>query len=510
MNMLVICGRRLPTFGKIKHGDYSANQKTNMRIIGSGTSATFSTNGMHVTSQNTPRNTALSLKSPYKKQAAPSDLVEETVVALSFSGGGLRAAAYAYGVLEGLNTLPSRKKNNLIDDVTFITSVSGGSITAAYFGLHGKDSFHDFRERVLSRDGEADLRFSLFNPLNIARLLSGGLNDRENLRGWLENDVFRGATYADMFKRGKPEVWINASNIYHRLAFPFHERVFDMLCSDLSALPVSEAVYASMAVPIFFAPAVIEKHPERCQEPLPTWVRDVNVNANDYANKNNSSAENKLGTSRPTPLLMRAVARAILDFRSIDNGRYVKLIDGGVTDNFGLAAILQSRLALGTPYGPLTKRDAVKLRRMLFIVVDAGQILQGDWNKTVAGPSGFELATAAIDTAIDANSRANYDAFQTMMSSWEKAIVQYRCGLSADEAKQLGATENWRCDDVKLTLTRIAFDALEPQRAAALASIPTRLKLSEKELDALITAGRETVQRNSAVREFVNQLSSSP
>jgi NTE family protein len=437
--------------------------------------------------QNSPRNKPLQASAPYKKISAPQDLVEETVVALSISGGGLRAAAYSYGVLEGLNSLPSRNNTTLLDDVTFITSVSGGSITAAYFGLHGKDTLRTFRERVLNRDGEVNLRFSLLNPANIARLIAGGLNDRENLRTWLDQDVFQGATYADMFKRGKPEVWINASNVYHRLAFPFHERVFDMLCSDLSELPVSEAVYASMAVPIFFAPSVLEKHPERCQVPLPLWVSDANTNAN-------------------MPLLMRAVARAVTDFRSLDKGRYIKLIDGGVTDNFGLAAIYQSRLALGTPYAPLTERDAVKLKRMLFVVVDAGQSLQGDWNRTVEGPSGIDLASAAIDAALDANTRTSYDSFLPMMNAWQNDLVWYRCGLSPAEAKRLGATADWKCDDVKLVVTRVSFDSLEPKRASRLATIPTRLKLPDDDIEALVAAGRDSVQQNSIVKIFVGQI----
>lgn len=445
--------------------------------------------GCAIGTQNRPRNVPVNAVAPYQNVAAPKDTVEEAVVALSFSGGGLRAAAYSYGVLEGLAAMPGRTGRSLLDEVTFITSVSGGSITAAYFGLHGRDTLNTFRERVLHRDGEAKLRFSLLNPANLARLLSGGLNDQENLRSWLDEQVFQGATYADLFRRGKPDVWINATNVYHRIAFPFHERVFEMLCSDLSQLPISEAVYASMAVPIFFAPAILEKHPERCVVPMPPWARDGGANA-----------------PAGTPLALRAIARAVGDFRSLDNGRYVKLIDGGVTDNFGLAAIFQSRLALGTPYGPLTERDAVRLKRMLFVVVDAGQSPQGNWNRTLEGPSGIELASAAIDTALDANARTSYDAFVPMMRAWQDDIARYRCGLTRAQATALGAGPNWKCDDVVLTVTRVAFDALAPARAAQLAAIPTRLKLPEADVDALVAAGRDAVQGSDVVKKFQREI----
>ena len=58
----------------------------------------------------------------------------DTLVILAFSGGGTRAAAFSYGVLEFLNRTEivraSGEKVRLIDAVGVITGVSGGSFTA--------------------------------------------------------------------------------------------------------------------------------------------------------------------------------------------------------------------------------------------------------------------------------------------------------------------------------------------------------------------------------------------
>jgi NTE family protein len=73
---------------------------------------------------------------------------------LSFSGGGTRAAAFAYGVLEELTRTEvyrSGKMRRLADEIDAITAVSGGSFTAAYFGLFGDRIFQDFEERFLKR-----------------------------------------------------------------------------------------------------------------------------------------------------------------------------------------------------------------------------------------------------------------------------------------------------------------------------------------------------------------------
>lgn len=51
-------------------------------------------------------------------------------IGLALSGGGYRGAAYHLGVLRILNRL------GVLDKVDVISSVSGGSIVAAYYALH--------------------------------------------------------------------------------------------------------------------------------------------------------------------------------------------------------------------------------------------------------------------------------------------------------------------------------------------------------------------------------------
>ncbi len=446
--------------------------------------------GCAVTFENKPRNAPAIPESfrPVNQPHAPTNIVGENAMALSFSGGGLRAAAYSFGVLQGLDAMSSVNGKTMLDDLTFVTSVSGGSMTAAYYGLDGKATLKTFRAEGLLRDGEADLRFSLYNPVNLARLLSGGLNDRSNFQRWLEDDLFKKATYADMFRRGKPEVWINATHVYQRVAFPFTERVFDALCSDLASFPVSEAVAASMAVPVFFVPVVLEKHPQNCLTKLPDWMQDPAASAG-------------------KPLLTQALARTMRDMRDTRNGRYIKLIDGGVTDNFGLVSVLQARIVQGTPYGPLTEHDAVTVRNMLFVVADAGQGPNGSWLQQIDGPSSVDLASAAIDAAIDANVRLSYDGFVLMLKNWREDIVRYRCSLDAKRVAEIRQSQpGWSCEDVNFSVTHMSFADLGPERASALEAIPTRLKLPAATVDDLIAAGRDSVLRNDVIRAFQSQV----
>jgi NTE family protein len=198
---------------------------------------------------------------------------DDLLIALSFSGGGTRAAAFSYGVLSEMDTARARGAgaSSLLDRVDFVSGVSGGSITAAYYGLRRRAMLADFRERFLLRDAEATLR-TKFTLANISRALAGGVNDATGFTRWLDENLFQGATFAEFRADRRPRIWINASDIYNRTTFVFGPTAFSAMCSDLAAYPIADAVAASAAVPVVFAPVVIQTYPGTCNRGLPDWI----------------------------------------------------------------------------------------------------------------------------------------------------------------------------------------------------------------------------------------------
>src|SRR5262245_11303586 len=153
---------------------------------------------------------------------APAGNFDDTVIGLSFSGGGSRASAFAFGVLRELarTKITSQGQSSpIIDQVDLVSSVSGGSVTAAYFALKGRSILDDFEQKFLSQDVEEGLRTSVVSPANLVRLTNGGVNDSTGLQSWLDENLFKNATYGDVYKRGRPVLWINASDIYNRTPF---------------------------------------------------------------------------------------------------------------------------------------------------------------------------------------------------------------------------------------------------------------------------------------------------
>jgi NTE family protein len=420
-----------------------------------------------------PVNTPVAAGSNPMAQLTTPEVGGDTAVALAFSGGGTRAAAFAYGVLRGLDRIPTRDGKNYLERVVFVSGVSGGSVTAAYFGLKGRAALADFRERFLLRNAEEDLSTAV-NLRNIAQGLGGGVNDASRLTGWLDRNLFDRATLGDLFQQGKPIVWINASDLYNRTPFLFSPVTFAALCSDIRHYPLSQAVAASAAVPVAFVPIVLESFPAACAAPLPPWVDRVLANRNAGAQ-------------------VRAFAEALKRYRDPEQIKYLKLADGGITDNFGLSGLVIARAAADKPYMPLTPEKAVRLRRLIFIVVNAGQEPAGNWARTVDGPTGAELLGAVTNTALDSAVRSGFDAFRLSIREWQEAVRKWRCSLSGAEARRLGAPKDWRCSIVSFEVAEVGFDQFDPQRAAKLSSIPTRFKLPVEEVDLLIQSGTDAI-----------------
>ncbi|MGX9425589.1 MULTISPECIES: patatin-like phospholipase family protein [Bradyrhizobium] len=404
----------------------------------------------------------------------------DTAIGLAFSGGGTRAAAFAFGALRGLDQVRSPGGGSYLDRVMFVTGVSGGSVTAAYFGLKGREALVDFRERFLLRNAEEALRTEI-DLANFSRGLQGGANSASRLTGWLDRNLFDGATMGELLRPGKPIIWINASDLLHRTPFVFSPVTFSALCSDLKEFPLSTAVAASAAVPVVFTPIVLESFASSCPAPLPRWLDAI------LADRNTGSQA-------------RAFATALADYRDPDKVRYLKLADGGITDNFGLSGLVIARAAAAAPYLPLTRDKAVRLRRIVFIVVNSGQAPSGGWSRTLEGPAGVELLDAVTDTAISSAVRSGFDAFRLTLQEWERSVRHWRCSLPQGEARRFGAAADWRCNDISFEVAEVSFSQFGPQLAARLSAIPTRFKLPADDVDLLIKSGSDAVLAQPKIR----------
>ncbi len=121
-------------------------------------------------------------------------VASDTFVVVAFSGGGTRAAAYSFGVLEELrrtNIVVNGKPTRLLDEIDIITGVSGGSFTALAYGLHGEKLFAEYEQRFLKRNVQGELISRFLSPTNWPALYVRGLRSFGDGGGPLRRDPVR-------------------------------------------------------------------------------------------------------------------------------------------------------------------------------------------------------------------------------------------------------------------------------------------------------------------------------
>lgn len=398
--------------------------------------------------------------------------VGDDLIVLALSGGGARAASFHLGVLQALRDTPGRDGRPLSEHIALITSVSGGSVLAAYYGLHGDPGLDTFDAAYLGRQWRVRGPTS---PLGVAGALRGGMNGPQQLRNWLADNVYGEATMGDM--RAGPRVILNATDLYNSTPFAFTQFFFDGLCSDVRQTHVADAVAASMAVPVAFRPVVMESYGARCPGP-PAWTA--------RALADRSAGEN-----------VRQAARAFQNYRGDTPAaqRFVHLVDGGVADNLGMLSLHVMR-AEGPP-APLTQRDVLQARRILFLVVNAEYIRPCTFQQEGTDAIGaYEMMYSPVDVATEVAKRASVDTWRAQLPEYQRALREWRCGLVEDRR------DGMRCDDIILSMDVITFRDMESAEYEALYDTPTDVSLPRETVDALTRAGRGVATRNAALREF--------
>lgn len=297
---------------------------------------------------------------------------DKPFVILGFSGGGTRAAAFSFGLMEELRrveyTTASGEKRHLLDDVEIISSVSGGSFTSAYYALFPDEFFETFPQQFLYRNIQGELVRRLFNPYNWWRLASPDFSRIDLADEFYGKTIFRNKTFADLLARPQgtvPFLVLNATDISINHRFEFTQDQFDLLCSNISTVNVSRAVAASSNFPVAFAPLTLDIYQPACG-PLPQWI--------------------DLGTDpKDNPQRRVADAAAAKSYRDPAR-RFAHLLDGGLSDNLGLRGPYQAVTTTDSAWSILRYANLERLGRLMLIEANAKTTKHRSWDKKSSPP----------------------------------------------------------------------------------------------------------------------------
>jgi NTE family protein len=455
---------------------------------------------------------------PIDARRAAVKKADRLFVVLAFSGGGTRAGALSYGVLRQLEAVRIHVDDNgdvveckewdsdackkmerrLLDEVDVISSVSGGSFTAAYYGLNGKEIFKEdsaFHRKFLFHDLQRDLfGNAVYHPRSWLRLGS-----RVEIAARLyEKELFGPATFATLAARPRPFVILNADDMATGNRFEFTQDQFDLLCADLAPFPVARAVTASSAFPGLLNSMTIDSHNGSDAKKSPCGYAGP---GSDDADDNwvKDAVEDKAASRR-----RYRAAQAIQAYRETAR-RHLHLLDGGLADNVGLRTVIQSLFLVDRPTAPAGASDADELnadegrlvggwslraaisdkrvQTLIVIGVNARTAHTKTWDRKKRGPGTFAVLSATRGTPMGNFSHESVDGIQIETTALAKEFKKSTRRVFSFE---------------------VAFDDLdnEDERAYFL-NLPTNFGLTRKDTTCLVDAGA-TLLRDSLVLSWID------
>jgi NTE family protein len=412
-------------------------------------------------------------------------------VCLTFSGGGTRAAALAYGVLQELHDTPITaygRPRPLLREVDCISSVSGGSFASSYYALFRDRFFRDFEPRFLRRDIQGELAGRVVNPANWFRLLSPHFNRIDLAAELYDETVFEGKRYGDLVGGSRPFIILNATNMALGSRFEFTQDQFDFLGSDLATYPIARAAAASSAFPVLLSPLTLVNYPSPQGFRVPTAVRNAMADP----------VEDPQGY---------VWGKSLALYQDEKDRQYLHLMDGGLADNIGLRAVADQYVR-----GFINRRmNDGAIKTLAVIVVNARTEPAERIERREAAPGVAEVVMKTMTVSME-----NY-SFETVQLMRDLFRERTQAQTNLAECQRL---LDARCPGgqrltsfpvtINLHVIEINFEQFpDPKEREYFLNLPTSFSLDNHQVDCLIAAGHKLLRSSERYQALLRELGGS-
>jgi len=434
--------------------------------------------------------TVISEKTGYRWHSSQPSGLDDTLIIVTASGGGTRATALTLSVLRALDEIKLASGSSLAQEVDLISSVSGGSVAAGYFALEGTRGFDSLENNFIRKNGMSTLLFNALNPIGLVRLATPGEERIDLLIDYLDEELFHEATYQTLMdKQRRPFLILNAADMVEGVPFSFTQRKLDLLCSDLSSLPLATAVAASAAFPVALSPVTLTNYSPcpASQNKVwpPVWVK---------ASLDQPDAKQSIWYNNPQRATMARAENAYALGRP--KKAYIHLLDGGIADNLGIFEPFRMITTGDTQPSFLTYIDKHQITKLIFITISARSFASSELDQDQATPGIIDMLKASIDAPIDRTSAGT--------------AVQLR-NLLFDQFPKMPGDQNQQKTYKDLAdhtaLISIDFDAIvDLECRRKFQSITTSWSLNKDQIDAVLMVGGALLQNNPDFRILLSLL----
>jgi NTE family protein len=269
----------------------------------------------------------------------------------------------------------------------------------------------------------------------------------------------------------------------HGTRISFHQDAFDVICSDLSTFPVSRACAASSAVPMVLSPITLRNYAGQCDFQMPKALAEAMQPPRDISARRFDLANN------------------MMPFLDSQKKPYIHLVDGGVSDNLGLRAILERITLMGDVWTSLKFGHLENVNKIVFVVVNAETEIDDKWDRWEKIPPFGAMLSSYSSIGISRYNTETVALLRESFSRWADEIRKGRCGSGPI------LTEPGSCGDIEFYYVGVRFEALDDEaERTALKRLPTAFALEPEQVDQLRDAARRILTKDKEFQRLVRDL----
>jgi NTE family protein len=460
---------------------------------------------------------------------------KNTLVIVTLSGGGARAAALAFGALQALGELepvPQRTDDgaaSLLDQIDIMSSVSGGSLTAGWYAIKGKDALMTSGSKdqtrlwdFLNKKWTGELVWKGLNPWSLARYTFFNYERNDVLSDFYSAHLFGELTYQSVLERYRSDphqafVILNATDLGHETVFPFTQGHFDLLCSDLNQYRLADAVAASSNFPLAFSPLGLENFSGCKAQNSNSWKLD---GPPQWISHYDTFDDPKSAPPRSIQLNQVRTARTAKDLLSSpenhDQDRYLHLLDGGVTDNLGVRstlAIEDDPARVPSLYlrlsGPKRPAGYENVQKVLYVVVNARTRDPAGVDAGKKPPGEIKTALRMTDTQLDSSTLTDQDYLIAEL----EATAYGTHATGAFLSMKPGSQSNLPAPDGRLRFYIVSVDfEMIPDKVCRDTAwkLKTNWSLEDHQAQDIVDLARAILKQSDDLKQFYGDLNMSP
>ena len=282
----------------------------------------------------------------------------------------------------------------------------------------------------------------------------------------------------------------SATDISTGSRFVYNQRIFDIICSDLNAVRLSRAAASSSAVPVVLSPVTLNNYGGTCGRTTPPLV--------------------KMFVDSPNP--PRPAARAIRSLKAEEafgdgvNRPFLHLVDGGVSDNVGMRAVLDALEVLEAlnEAGVPTPLNSVK--RIIIFVVNSLSSPPTKWDKSEDPPGTVDILLKSAGTPIDAFSFEAVELLRDTAAQWQNArLIRNSAAMATNKDPAVAAA--LRIPNAEIYAIDVSFPALKDKAELDyLNQQPTSFVLPAEAVDRLRAAAATIIMDSPEFKRLLKDV----